>query len=73
MTFATVNVDVEVTLDNVESYDLIEELKSRGEYDDEKEWERSELLRQIYQKMCMKQSYAEEMRDFMWLYYGKMV
>ena len=73
MVFACVNVEVDVSLDTVESDDLIDELKQRGEYNDDGEWERNELLEKIYQKMCMKRPYDEEMREFIWLSYGKMV
>ena len=74
MTFATVSVDVDVSLGHIDTDDLINELESRNEFGNRDEYEdRNELMFKIYGKICLKQNYDEEIRQYIWLSIGKMV
>ena len=60
-------VDVEVTLDDFSTEDLLNELKNRQDDDFHLR------LNKIYQAMVLNQSYRQELKDFIYEYIGRIV
>ena len=60
-------VDVEVTLDDFSTEDLLNELKNRQDDDFHLR------LNKIYQAMVLNQSYEQELKDFIYEYIGRIV
>jgi len=60
-------VDVEVTLDDFSTEDLLDELKNRQDDDFHLR------LNKIYQAMVLNQSYEQELKDFIYEYIGRIV
>jgi len=60
-------VDVEVTLDDFSTEDLLNELKNRQDDDFHLR------LNKIYQAMVLNQSYGQELKDFIYEYIGRIV
>ena len=72
MTYATVNVDVEVDLSDVDTKDLIRELKNR-EYIFEHFNEVKEVLEQIYLKRIFGLDYLNETDKLIYLTLGRII
>ena len=76
MTFVTVDVCIDTTVDVDLSYistdELLNELAQRGE-DHSNMDDVNELVEKLYHKVCLKQNYYEEIRDLIWMTVGRTV
>lgn len=66
-------VEVDVTLDDFEDDDLIEELERRGKTLELADTSGTELVEQIYQKRRLGQNFERELDNLIYIVTGKIV
>jgi hypothetical protein len=66
-------VDVDIDLDDIDTDDLIEELKSRGRGMEVASQTGTELLTAIYQKRRLGKEYQRELDELIYIGIGKIV
>lgn len=64
-------VEVDVSLTDFDTDDLIEELESRGKMTGDSSTESGDLVKQIYEKRKLGQDYEQELKDLIYNVLGK--
>ena len=64
-------VEVDVSLTDFDTDDLIEELESRGKMTGDNSTENGDLVKQIYEKRKLGQEYEQELQDLIYNVLGK--
>lgn len=67
-----VTVETEVSIEEFDTEDLIEELEDRGHYNPLSDTDNHELLETIWQKRRTGRDYQAELDSFIWQVLGKM-
>lgn len=70
--YITVNVDVDIELEDIDTDDLVEELDRRG-VETDLSGDLSDDIRLMYEKYVLGKPIDEELRNFFWKSIGKMV
>jgi hypothetical protein len=66
-------VEVDVSLSDFDTYDLIDELEKRGRGFEVDSHTPTELVRHIYEKRRLKQDYQQELDELIYVAIGKVV
>lgn len=66
-------VEVDVSLSDFDTYDLIDELEKRGKGFEVDSHTPTELVRHIYEKRRLKQDYQHELNELIYVAIGKVV
>ena len=64
-------VEVDVSLTDFDTDDLIEELESRGKMTGDSSTESGDLVKQIYEKRKLRQDYEQELQQLIYNVMGK--